>query len=145
MKNLNTPLQSKGSKVFDKDGCGLFSVAYQEAGLTPHEEEELATHIVACVNVMQGIEDTNAYMKTANDLILKGGEAMNKLELMQKLVDEYKIKADKWDALENELLKCYERFDDEDNELPSEHEEETGEEANLMTIGEICIKHFELF
>lgn len=55
----------------------------------------------------------------------------------EKQIKEFKIKADKWDALSNEIAKCY---CNEDGEYDEDNPEI--EDADLGTIGEIAASAF---
>jgi hypothetical protein len=55
---------------------------------------------------------------------------------VEKIIEKYKIKAEKWDKLDDEIAKCY--VDENGDELS---EEET-EDIDLGTIGEIAAGAF---
>lgn len=55
---------------------------------------------------------------------------------IEKLILSYKIKAEKWDELEEKIAKCY--VDENGDELS----EEDSENIDLTTIGEISAKAF---
>ena len=63
MKNLNTPLQSSGDEVFDRDFNRFFSLTIQQIGLSRDERVKLAKRLVDCFNAMEGIEDPQKFME----------------------------------------------------------------------------------
>lgn len=55
----------------------------------------------------------------------------------QEQIEEWKLKAEKWDKLDEAIGKCYPDYDEEGNEIQTEIED-----ADLGTIGEIAAKAF---
>ena len=55
---------------------------------------------------------------------------------IEKIIEKYKIKAEKWDKLDDEIAKCY--VDENGDELS----EEESENVDLGTIGEISASAF---
>jgi hypothetical protein len=54
----------------------------------------------------------------------------------QEQIEEWKAKAEKWDALETEIGKYYPDFDEDDNEI------EPVKEGDLNDIGEVAARAF---
>lgn len=52
-------------------------------------------------------------------------------------IEEWKLKAEKWDKLDESIGKCYPDYDEEGNEIQTEIED-----VDLGTIGEIAAKAF---
>lgn len=57
-------------------------------------------------------------------------------------IEQWKAKAEKWDALGEKIAKCYNDYDDDGGELPSDYENEFGSEPDLGTIGEYAASAF---
>ena len=88
----HTPLYSIGVTVFDKDGCQLFSLTYQVAGLNREQETELANRIVACVNAFDGIEDPQKWVEEVKNFYAENREQIvarkQELEQTNKRLEE---------------------------------------------------------
>lgn len=59
------------------------------------------------------------------------------------LVEQYKKKADKWDALEKEIEACYPDYTEDGEEEMTDYEQAYGSSPDLSTIGEIAAKAFK--
>ena len=59
------------------------------------------------------------------------------------LVEQYKKKADKWDALEKEIKACYPDYTEDGEEEMTDYEQSYGSAPDLLTIGEIAAKAFK--
>ncbi len=57
-------------------------------------------------------------------------------------IERWKSKAEKWDALEAQISKCYFTDQDDQDGYPIQREEDDDEGGDLITIGEIAAKAF---